>query len=122
MYNKWANVSDMVGATLLSISGVKDSDIIFTAEDGREWRMWHEQDCCESVGIEDVVGDIQDLIGTPLIIAEQVSSEDAPDPSFDDSYTWTFYKFATIKGDVLIRWLGTSNGYYSESVDFCQRN
>ena len=122
MYNKWANVSDMVGATLLSISGVKDSDIIFTAEDGREWRMWHEQDCCENVGIEDVVGDIRDLIGVPLILAEEVSSEEAPDPSFDDSYTWTFYKFATIKGDVLIRWLGTSNGYYSEAVDFCQRN
>lgn len=65
------------------------------------------------------VGDISDLIGAPIARAEVVESEGGdPAPEYPDSWTWTFYKLATIKGEVVMRWLGESNGYYSESVDF----
>ena len=73
------------------------------------------QDCCESVTIVDVVGNISALIGSPLLMADESTSDQA---NASESGTWTFYKFATIKGYVDIRWLGESNGYYSESVDF----
>lgn len=75
--------------------------------------LYHEQDCCESVYVESVVGDIQDLIGHPLTLAEEASNDD---PDALESGTWTFYKLATVKGYVDIWFYGSSNGYYSEGV------
>ena len=75
------------------------------------------------VYIEDISGNLSDLVGSPFIQSEEVSS-DPPARSADEyvpeSETWTFYKFGTAKGYVTVRWWGTSNGYYSESVDFGQ--
>ena len=117
------NVSELIGKTIVSIVGAEvDNDTItFVCSDGTEYLMYHSQDCCEAVYIEDIFGDINDLIDTPIIMAEDISNECVMMPGldkWDDSYTWTFYKFATRKGYVNIRWYGTSNGYYSEEVDF----
>jgi hypothetical protein len=117
-----SEISELLGKTITEIAGLeKDSDEVrFRCSDGTEYRMLHRQDCCESVAVEDVVGDYHDLIGSPILVAEEPSSEDYPAPQvdYDESYTWTFYKLDTNKGGVTIRWLGMSNGYYSESVDF----
>ena len=66
---------------------------------------------------------MSDLVGSPILMAEEVTYVDEHPPEIghrqtDESWTWTFYKFATVKGYVTIRWLGESNGYYSESVSF----
>jgi hypothetical protein len=84
-------------------------------ECGRRIRFYHNQDCCESVSVEDIVGDLDDLVDSMILVADMPSSEDAP--SAGESGTWTYYRIMTNKGWVEFRWLGTSNGYYSESVE-----
>ena len=94
-----------------------DEEIYFKIADDEIYKMYHVQDCCESVSVEDVCGELENLIGSPVLIAEE-RSEDGEDKSNHSSFTWTFYEIATIKGSVTIRWYGTSNGYYSERVNF----
>lgn len=130
-----ANVSELVGQVVKAITGgVGDDRITFAMESGAEYAMYHSQDCCESVSVEDIAGDISDLIGSPILSADEVSNsggtsasnpdpwpDGIPEPDYrDESYTWTFYRFQTIKGGVTIRWYGTSNGYYGESAYFEQ--
>lgn len=109
------------GQTLASIEGAeKDSEeILFVLADGRKFRMYHDQDCCEQVSVEDICGDVRDLIGLPLLEAEVSTNQGEEDYG---TCTWTFYKLGTICGHVVIRWYGSSNGCYSEEVTFEQIN
>ena len=92
--------------------------ITFQFESGKEVIFYHGQDCCEEVYIEDVNGEWGDLIGNPLIIAEErVNPPGLEGKQKYEFHTWTFYTFRGIGGSVDVRWYGTSNGYYSESVD-----
>ena len=108
--------SDLIGKTLVAASHDKDT-ATFETEDTR-YSLYHSQDCCESVDLYDVNGDFEDLVGSPILFAEEVTSDNYKDSAYGDSYTWTFYRIGTVKGTVVMRWLGQSNGYYSERVDF----
>ncbi len=86
--------------------------------DGTAWQFTHGQECCEDVHLDDVVGDLQDIIGSPLLMAEEATRDGSDEADAWGSRTWTFYKFATARGYVTMTWRGESNGYYSERVDF----
>lgn len=108
---------DLVGRILCRVQNINDEELRLYLTEDHYVRMYHSQDCCESVTIEDIVGDLDDLENTPILLAEEVHSYDfAPLTTYDESYTWTYYRFRTIKGSVDIRWYGTSNGYYSEGI------
>ncbi len=112
-------IDELLMRVLESVKRTDDEELIFTCDTGEVYRMYHEQDCCESVYIEDIVGDIYDIVGSVIVEAECVTnSDDEGEDWTDDSFTWTFYKIGTAKGFVTIRWYGESNGYYSEEVTF----
>ena len=116
--NTQKGMAHMLGKTFVQVTGSVGSDeMLFETANGERFMFAHQQDCCESVEINDIVGDLQDLVGEPMLIAEEVKGATEPDAEHYESYTYTFYKFATRKGYVDVRWLGESNGYYSEGVD-----
>jgi len=128
MYKDKKAFEELVGCEIYGISQIPDADgtvyevhIHARDHDGdwRDYMMFHSQDCCENVRLHDIAGDLSDLLHAgPVLMAECVT-QDAEDAS--ESGTWTFYKLATKKGYVTLRWLGESNGYYSEEVTFARR-
>jgi hypothetical protein len=113
-----SDLKDLIGKTMKTVTAAGD-EMIFVTEQDDKYKLCHIQNCCEDVQIYDVCGNLDDLMGSPLLMAEEtVSNDPPPDGRGAESYTWTFYRFATVKGYVTVRWFGESNGCYSESVDF----
>ena len=111
-----AEISDLLGDVIIRVTKT-EYEIEFLCISGKKYKIHHKQDCCESVYIKDITGDLQDLLDFEVLVAEEVSRQ-ANSDECSECGTWTFYKLATIKANVTISWLGESNGYYSESVDF----
>lgn len=112
------NVNEMQDQTFTSVKQVGYDQIHFQNDKVR-YILYHDQDCCESVTVEEIIGDLEDLENLPLLISREDTNADGPELD-EESYQWTFYNFATYKGYVTIRFLGVSNGYYSEEV-YCRK-
>lgn len=122
LWDKQVAFETLLGKVITKITPTNDT-ISFDTSDGSSYLMYHSQDCCENVYVESIVGDLDDLLDSEILLADQVVGETPTDWTADkyaESYTWTFYKLATRKGYVDIRWFGESNGYYSEGVDFAK--
>lgn len=137
-----AKFEELKFRTITAIKGAQkgSESIEILCSDGTRWGLSHYQDCCENVQVEEVIGDLSDIVGEKLTLAEEVSNSGTSDQDYtagtfsvknwprgiavpeyvSGSFTWTFYKLSTIKGSVTIRWLGESNGYYSEGVNFVE--
>lgn len=105
-------MEEFIGKVFSKVEQSGDEIIFHLADGTGGYCMYHSQDCCESVYIESIAGDLSDLEDEPITFADESTSDDAE----AECGMWTFYKFATRKGWVDIRWYGSSNGYYSVGV------
>ena len=128
MYDTVTKYDELIGKTFTCVN--ENGDTMTFKNDTDHYVFMHHQDCCESVSIEDISGDLKDLQDSPILEATCVTTldkevagvKDMEDYWADELCEWSFYKFSTIKGSVTVRWFGTSNGYYSVRVDFVDRN
>ena len=103
------------GKIITEILRPNDFSIIKTS-DGSGYYFHHIQDCCESVNHYITIGDINNIIGFPITLAESDNKEPI---KCDLSYggTWSSFYLETEKGKVEWYFIGTSNGYYGETVE-----
>ena len=127
MYDEWYNtyedpeMDELCGRTFKEV--VRDGDRIIFKNDTTMYVLERQRDCCAQAWLEDINGDLEDLQGVPIAEAyRSTNKDDAPPPGRESqgSHTWTFTRIRTIKGTVVIRFFGTSNGYYSESAELRQ--
>lgn len=91
-------------------------EVFIETGDGSVFLLFHSQECCEDVRLIDGLEDLKELVGEVVVSAREESNQEW-DEEQDRSSTYTFYHLRTAKHDATLRWLGESNGYYSERVE-----
>lgn len=117
------------GKTITKIEFGNESVDITTLTDKiqNQYSLYHEQDCCESVSLYRVIGNIADVLNAPITLAEEDAHSNDPDwytekSDWRDSFTWSVFVLETTRGRVEFWFLGESNGYYGETVNFHKVN
>lgn len=110
-WNNDVDISEFIGKIFTKI---EDNSIFYTAE--KQYEMYHSQDCCESVDLQEIIGDISDIIFEEIINA-YITDEEGENPEYaSEAQEWTNFHIASAKGEVVFRWFGSSNGYYGTGV------
>lgn len=95
------SITNMIGKTFTAVTVNDEKTEMDLHYEGGRFRFEHMQECCESVYITDIEGDLDSLVGSPILVAQVVIEDDTEE---DDEHgrgeisQWTFYKVATVKG------------------------
>lgn len=110
------DVRKIKGKKIVGIYGLtEDSEHVQIdfSNNGLSLIFTHDQNCCEYVRLVEYHGNIKkgEILHDVIVKKEEASST-------EDGYgTWTFIEVITNLGIITMRWLGESNGYYSEDCD-----
>lgn len=104
------NFTEEDGEYIINLLGIKtDKGNMF---------FYYWEDVGNNVHLEDGFEDLRKMIGEQILKAEVViNREDEPLDEWDESHTWTYYKISSLNYDCTLRFYGSSNGCYSESVN-----
>ncbi len=110
-----SDIKKLEGEVITHIDIDPENDIItITTKSKRSFSLHHNQCCCEYVRIVGYDGEIRSIYGKPVVVAEH--SEEA----VSDCQTNITITLKTDRDTLIFRWIGESNGYYSESVDISE--
>jgi hypothetical protein len=109
-------LDNLKGIAIKSIDGLKEDSEEVTINFGNDFKLvfYHDQDCCEYVRLEEYHGNIKNGDIFRELKVEEVNLEYE---KYSHSSTATFIEVVTQNGLITMRWLGESNGYYSERCD-----
>lgn len=116
-----ANWHDLKGQLITRVVASVTDDEVTVYTTTINLRAYHESECRESMRLIRTEGNLDDLVGATIRNAEDDSGAQDPEwykETYDDSHTWTKLTLNTTKGDVHFWFLGESNGYYGETLDF----
>lgn len=103
------SISQLIGKVINKIDR-NNEDLTISTSDGFVYTMSPASDMVFTT--LDIVGDIEDLLRTPIVSAYDSTGGSAAGGKH------TFYIFRTFKGDVTLCWKCSGNGYYSEEIKF----
>lgn len=76
-FSNCCDIDVLKGKTLVeverSLYNANDA-LFFKTADGEFYIMTHDQECCESVSIDDICGDFADLLNEKILTAEELNN------------------------------------------------
>lgn len=107
----------LVGKTIRSIKLADDKEAILFITDQGEVKARCDADCCSHTWIEHVE---LPALGVPALVTsvEGVDMPDLGSPSEDDVIAYYGCKIVTDKGEIVIDYRNSSNGYYGGNLSW----
>lgn len=102
-------LDSLLGQTFSKVH-VSDDAVHFYIEGKLKFKMCHVQECCESVYLGDITGDLDDLVGSPILDAKETYSYSK---EVGECY---FYDIRTLKGSVTFRFMHEYAAMYSSKA------